>query len=104
MSSQTIFLQRGTFQWVLQARRIACGTGRNCGHISVKFTMGHGKVLSAGERKKRRRTTDMAIPIKLSVFFLNVILLWEKEMRELITNSLYGNSLLATTWITPLNL
>jgi hypothetical protein len=46
----------------------------------------------------------MANPIKLKVFFLYVILLWEKAMRELITNSLYGNSLLATTWITQLNL
>jgi len=46
----------------------------------------------------------MSNQIKLKVLFLYVILLWEEAMRELITNSLYGNSLLAMTWITQLNM
>jgi len=53
--------------------------------------------------KKRRGATDKSNPIRIRVLFICVFLLWEKAMREMITNSLYGKSLLPTTWITQLN-
>jgi hypothetical protein len=43
---------------------------RNCGQIPVKFVMRHDRSFFAGERKKRRRTTAGANPIKLKVFLI----------------------------------
>jgi len=47
---------------------------------------------------------DGAIPIKLKFFPIICNPLIEKTIRDPITNSLYGNPLLAMTWITQLNL